>query len=170
MNYKWIGALLILTACGGTGFTISANARKEETILQQLCFSIEYMKSDLQYHLTPLPQLCRQTAKHSAGILRKLFHTLAIILEQQKYPEASDCMRITLDSLPELPRSARTVCGELGRSLGELDLHGQLQGLNYACKICRKKQTQLEKGREQRLRSYQTLGLCAGAALAILLI
>lgn len=170
MNYKWVGAILILAACGGTGFTISANTRKEEAVLQQLCFSMEYMKSELQYHLTPLPQLCRQTAKHSGGILRKLYQTLAVTLEQQKYPEASDCMRITLGALPEFPHSARTVCQELGRSLGELDLHGQLRGLDHACKICQRKQAQLEKGREQRLRSYQTLGLCTGAALAILLI
>lgn len=170
MNYKWIGAILILTACGGTGFTISANARKEEALLQQLVFSMEYMKSQLQYHLTPLPQLCRQTAKHACGSLRGLFRLLSVTLEQQVYPEASDCMRIALGSHPELPRSVRSVCLELGKSLGELDLQGQLQGLEYACKICQRKQAQLEKGREQRLRSYQTLGLCAGAALAILLI
>lgn len=170
MSYKWIGAMLILAACGGTGISIAANVRKEQALLQQMQSSMEYMKAELQYRLTPLPRLCRQTAKRSSGILRRLFLLLASSLEQQTYPDASDCMRSAMNALPELSVHMRIVCTELGKSLGELDLNGQLQGLEYACEICRRKQRKLENNQEQRLRSYQTLGLCAGAALAILLI
>ena len=170
MNYKWIGFVLIVAACGGTGFSIAANTKKEEAMLQQMRFSIDYMRSELQYRLTPLPQLCIQTAKRSTGGIRRLFLVLAQSLEQQKYAEASDCMRFAMDALPELPVNIRIVCAELGRSLGEMDLNGQLRGLEHAQEVCLRRQKKLENHGEQRLRSYQTLGLCAGAALAILLI
>ncbi len=57
---------------------------------------------------------------------------------------------------------------QLGRCLGRYDLQGQLQGLEAVQRGCEEALTALGRDREARLRSYQTLGLCAGAALAIL--
>ena len=31
MRYKWIGALLIIAGCSGSGFAIAAGKRKEES-------------------------------------------------------------------------------------------------------------------------------------------
>jgi len=170
MSYKWFGAVLIIAGCAGTGFSMAANDRKEEAMLHQMLSAIGYMKSELQYRLTPLPLLCRMTAKQASGPVRKLFDSLASELEQQILPEAPDCMRAALALVPDLPGSLRSVCRELGTSLGQLDLNGQLQGLDNARELCLRKRKHMEHNREQRLRSYQTLGLCAGAALAILLI
>ena len=169
MTYKWIGAILIIASCGGTGFSIAAASKKEEFQLHQMICAMQYMKSELRFRLTPLPQLCRQTGKQCAGTVRRLFEALAGELENQLLPEASDCMRAALNSIPDFPGSLRSVCLRLGASLGQLDLDGQLQGLDQAFLTCRHIQKQLESNKEQRLRSYQTLGLCAGAALAILL-
>jgi hypothetical protein len=52
--------------------------------------------------------------------------------------------------------------------LGIFDLPGQLKGLEEAQQVCQRALEQLEKGQAARLRSYQTLALCAGAALTIL--
>lgn len=170
MSYKWFGAILIIVGSAGAGFSMAANDRKEESLLRQMLCAIGYMKSELQYRLTPLPQLCRLTAKQTSGTLRRLFENLALELEQQIMPEASDCMRAAIALVPDLPGSLRSICRELGASLGQLDLNGQLQGLDNARELCLRKGKHMEHNREQRLRSYQTLGICAGAALAILLI
>ena len=58
----------------------------------------------------------------------------------------------------------------LGRTLGRFDLDGQLIGLENARRDCRRAVDALSENRDNRLRCYQTLGLCAGAALAILFI
>ena len=58
----------------------------------------------------------------------------------------------------------------LGRWLGRFDLDGQLKGLDAVRQECRRHLEELNNNREVRLRSYQTLGLCAGAAIAILFI
>ena len=52
--------------------------------------------------------------------------------------------------------------------MGQFDLSGQLKGFEAVNKDCLRELTDLENNRTQRTRSYQTLGLCAGAALAIL--
>lgn len=170
MPYKWIGTLLIVISCCGTGISLAADHKREEALLNQMLSALAFMKSQLQYQLTPLPQLFRQTAKQCSGQLRSVFQTLAQEMEQQLLPEASDCMHATLKSHPDLPPSLRFLCRELGHSLGQLDLNGQLEGLELTHIHCLQKYDQLSRNRDQRLRSYQTLSLCAGAALAILLI
>ncbi len=58
----------------------------------------------------------------------------------------------------------------LSYSLGKFDLEGQLQGLEAAKADCQRRLQNMEQGKESRLRSYRALGLCGGAALAILLL
>ena len=47
---------------------------------------------------------------------------------------------------------------------------GQLKGIAATRSACRREVDALLENRDLRLRSYKTLGLCAGAALAVLLI
>lgn len=162
--------MLIIISCGGTGISLAVNHKREEAMLHQMLSAIAYMRSQLEFRLTPLPQLFRQTARQCTGSLCRLFHTLAQEMEQQFLPEAPDCMHAALKACPELPPGIQTVCRELGRSLGQHDLSGQLQGLDASRINCQRLFAKLEQNRDQRLRSYQTLSLCAGAALAILLI
>jgi hypothetical protein len=59
---------------------------------------------------------------------------------------------------------------ELGQSLGRFDLPGQLRGLERAIRETELVLRTVREGAPERRRSWQTLGLCVGAALAILLI
>ena len=55
-------------------------------------------------------------------------------------------------------------------SMGRFDVKGQIQGLEAVRSYCRGELENMAVNREARLRSYQTLGLCTGAALAILFV
>ena len=56
----------------------------------------------------------------------------------------------------------------LGTTLGRFDLPGQLRGLEAAIRSAEEALRSIRDGAADRRRSYQTLGLCAGAAVAIL--
>ncbi len=168
MELKWIGAVLVMAGCGGFGAALAASHRRKEGQLRQLLEAIAFMECSLQYHLLPLPQLCRDTARQVSGPVRKVFQLLARELEAQIAPDAPSCMSAAVAQLPELPASSRRVCVQLGRTLGKFDLPGQLKGLAGAAEACRRALRKLEQDKQQRLRSYQTLALCAGAALTIL--
>ena len=58
----------------------------------------------------------------------------------------------------------------LGQSLGRFDLEGQLKGLAFVQEQCRNTLICLKSEQATRNRSFRVLGLCAGIALAILLI
>ena len=169
MEIKWLGAVLVIAGCGSVGFMMSWNYRRELRLLRQLHRGLQFMNCELQYRLSPLPELCRKTASQLSGALQLLFTNLANELERQVAPEALYCMNEALKKTTGIPESAVSILSELGSSLGGFDLEGQLTALGSAEAKCEWYISNLENNRIQRTRSYQTLGLCAGAALAILL-
>lgn len=170
MMYKWIGVVLIIGACGGLGFSIAAAQIREEKLLRQLISALDYMECELQYRLTPLPDLCLQVAQDTGGPVGQVFGKLSEELTAQIAPDVSSCMDAVLSQVPDMPRSVREAFELLGGSMGRFALAGQLKGLEGVRGTCRRTLEQLTENKEPRIRSYQTLGLCAGAAIAILLI
>ena len=170
MNIKWVGAIFILVACGGFALKIVTAYLHEERTLRQLIRLLDYMSSELQYRLTPLPELCRQVAAEGSGILSSVFLQLARELEDQITPDVYRCMLAAIAKIKTIPGKTKTELELLGKSLGRFDLQGQIKGLDTVRINCRQTLDSLNQNRDTRLRGYQTLALCAGAALVILFI
>lgn len=170
MTLKIIGALMIVLSCGSLGFQMAAAQRREEKMLESLCGLLDYMRCELQYRMTPLPTLCAMAAEQTSGHLRSLFLVLAQELENQISPDAQSCMHAALTKSKGLPQQVVVSLQELGKTLGQFDIDGQLSGLDASRKVCQLRLQSLRQNKDNRLRGYQTLGLCAGAALVILFI
>lgn len=170
MSYKWIGAVLIVGSCAGFGFSLALQHRREEAMLTQLCSILDHMLWELPFQLTPLPELLRHTAQRTRGRLGTLFLKLARQLDRQVLPDVLCCTQAALEEAEvDFPRVKDTLL-LLGQSLGRFDLSGQLKGLHAVREQCAAQLQELKANRDTRLRSYRILGLCAGAALAILLV
>lgn len=169
MDYKWIGAVLIISACGGFGFSLGSAHRREERLLRELIRGLEFMASELHFHATQLPDLCRLAGKECGGEVGQVFCALSKELEQGLTPDVHACMESALASIQFPPVTLQNL-RLLGTSLGRFDLEGQMKGLEAVREASRKDLEALSANREVRLRNYQTLSLCAGAALAIVLI
>lgn len=170
MNYPLLGAALVVTGCGGFGFSMAAEHLAMERDLQRFLKILGFMENQLEYRLTPLPELCRQAGKEAGGRLGRVFSDLARELDWQSAPDAAGCMAAALGKNRDLPGKLRMCLLSLGQTLGRFDLPGQLQGLEQEKETCQNLLETLRADRGNRLRSYGTLGLCAGAALAILLL
>ena len=170
MTLKILGSILVIAGCGGVGFRIAANHRLEEKSLRQLVSILDYMECELQYRLTTLPDLGRQATNEFNGIPGKVLYELTAEMESQVAPDITCCMQAVLGRNKDVPPITRKILELLGMSIGRYDLNGQLKGLESVRYECRRNIELLSNNKDTRLRSYQTLGLCAGAALAILLI
>ena len=170
MGSKWIGALLIIAGSGGFGVALCAGHRAEEETLRKLIRALDYMACELQFRLTPLPELCSMAGRESTGIVKKVLSNLATELEMGDDAEVSGAMGRVLQSVGDMPGRTRENLQLLGETLGRFDLEGQKSGLDAVRSACRRDLEELNRDRENRLRSYQTLALCTGAALAIILI
>lgn len=166
---KLLGAVMIIFGCGGVGFILTAAYRYQEQSLLQLVRAVEYMYCDLQYRLTPLPELCANAAQSCNGCVKKVLHQLYIELDKQVVPNASVCMHVIITKNGQLPKKLYRCMEMLGETLGRFDLQGQLQGLVSVKKHAEFELEQLRKNQDVRLRNYRTFGICAGAALVILL-
>lgn len=170
MICKWIGAALIVGSCGGFGVALAVHQKREELLLSQLGGMIDEMLWELPFQLTPLPELLRHTAARSKGILPGIFLRLAEQLDRQVLPDALCCMEAALQGELTSFSRLREMLLLLGQSLGRFDLSGQLKGLTAVRERCGREMLELHQNRDSRLRSYRILGLCAGAALAVLLV
>lgn len=170
MTVKICGAIFVILACSGFGFSLGAAYLKEVRALRNLIKAVNYMKSELQYRYTALPDLCTHAAQATDGCIRKFFLLLVSELESQVCPNTEQCVLNALAHQQDLPSHAREVVEQLGKTLGAFGLSGQLDGLLQIHTTCEEKLASLTRHQDIRVRSYQTLGVCAGAALAILLV
>lgn len=169
MEVKYLGALMVIISCGGFGFAMAAAHRAEERQLSQLCDVLVYLSSELQYRMTPLPELCVGAGNLGKGPVFRTFTDLGHILRERANPDVSACLQLALKKNDPVP-SVHDLMVSLGSTLGMFDLSGQLEAIHLLRNRCSQVLDKLTLNREDRLRSYQTLGICAGAALVILLV
>lgn len=170
MSIKWIGAMLIICSCGLVGFKISKAYRTEEQNLRQLLGALDYMVCELRYRQSALPDICFQIGNERRGCIGKLFANLSNELNARISPDVQSSLAAAAAVTGEMSRRVEEAICIMGSSLGRFDLDGQLLGLEAVRVYCQEQLNEMSKDRDTRLRSYQTLGLCAGAALAILFV
>lgn len=166
---KIIGSVCIISGCAAMGFSIALTHKRNAYILQQLLLALEFMLCELPERMPPLPILSRDTAQHTSGKIRQIFAELSEILDLQEYANTEQCMNTIVDR-HTLPESAKLNLLRLGQSLGRFDIPGQVSGLISIKQSVERELNAILTNMEVRIRSYKTLGICAGAALAILFI
>ena len=166
---RFLGAGCIAFGSTAFGFAMAAASRREEEQLRLLVRVLEFMSCELSYRLTPLSGLCREAAGMGRGPVVEFFLDLARLLEQQTEPDVQGCVRSIMEK-QEFYGELHRLLTELGSTLGRFDLPGQLRGLEAAIRSAEESLRRVREGAPERRRSYQTLGLCTGAAMAILLL
>lgn len=170
MSMKWIGAILVIVGCGGVGFSMAVNYKKEVRAISAIISVLDHMHSELTYRLSPLADVFYKVSNMTDGCIGKAFYELAAEMERQISPDAGCCMEVVLQRRRDIPELARQELKELGKSLGRFDLEGQVREIAAARERCARQLDKLSDQKEDRIRQYQTLGFCAGAAIVILLI
>ena len=170
MNYQMAGALMIVAGCGIFGFSLASEYIREEYSLRQLIAALDYMFCELQYSASPLPQICGKIGTEFSGTVARVFQNLARELDSNPGPCVSSGMDQVLRQGGRVMKLTDKHLRELGAVLGRFDLEGQLAALDGVRSQCRNTLNELTREKHSRVRSYQTLGLCAGAALAIILV
>lgn len=170
MSIRILGAILIIAVCGGFGFRLASAHRTDLLYLRNLISVLDFMECELNYRLTPLPTLCRQAASEHPKTLGPVLLRLADTLESQICADVSACVMAVLEDYPSLPQGTTQCLRILGSTLGCYDLEGQLKGLSSVRAESRRVYEALDTNKDARLRSYRVLGICAGAALTIVLI
>ena len=169
MIIRIIGAILILSGCCATGVLLSSNHRKAEIALQQLSIALEHFEYELQYRQASLSALLRTVATEK-GAIHDFFNTLSTELENQIEPDAACCVAAALGKSKGIPELVEPLLLSLGRSIGRFDIESQAKELSSVRKECELLLSKHINNQDNRIRCYQTLAVCTGFALIIVLI
>ena len=168
---KFLGAALIVTAAGAAGLSMAHSVRREVQYLQQLFRVLEGMMCEIPGRMATVEELFSQAETCSTGALRDVFHSCMQQIRSWAEPDVVSIMGCALDEYGErLSPDCAALLRELGQQLGAYDLQEQLRALEALSVRTEAALTSLRQGRADRCRSYEVLGVCAGCALAIILL
>jgi len=164
------GVLLIVVGCWSAGAMVSNFHKKEADMLRQLVRFVEYIICDLQFRLTPLPQLL-QSAKHLvSGSILDVLTCFIYDLESQIYPNVSTCLEHSLNCCRTVSPRCKKFLVLIGTSLGNFDLGGQLSCLNTARDSIARELNELEISLPRVIKCCHAYAVSIGVILALLLL
>ncbi len=147
---------------------MAGSVRYEERCLQQLARVLEFMLCEIPGRLTPVQELCEKASELTGGALKLVFQSCAKKIGQRAGQDILAIMDSAMDA--RLPPSCQVFLRELGSILGAFDADEQVEALESLSKRVSAELSELRQGKADRCRSYEVLGVCAGCALAILLL
>lgn len=165
---KWIGACLVFIGCGGFGFATAAVYKREIRSLRNLLRVLDYIECELQYRQLPLAELCRRASTACTGCVSSVMNGIAQELDNQILPDVAGCIKAAITKRKDIPVYTMRAFQNLEGCLGAFDTETQLKALAAVRQECRFELDTLAKNQHNRVHSYQVLGVCAGAAVAIL--
>lgn len=169
MNFKIIGAVLIISGCICVGHILISSHKKTVLQMQQLISAFAFMECELSYRASSLPELLRGVPIEK-GVLKRYFSALANELEGQISPDVSCCVEAALTQVQDLPELVQVGIKYFGRNAGCFDAEGQIKEIISVKERCISLLAEYTNNQEIRLRNYRVLTLCAGAAVVILLL
>ena len=170
MGFKILGVVSIVIGCASFGFYSVYKERKEITQLRALLRLLDAFKMELMHSSSPIAKILRIVANDPDNQIHNLFRQLADVLDQHVSPNVSHCMDMIITQHYDLTDTVRSALNMVGDSLGSYGLELQLAGLASVRASVSQTIKSLRDGQQERHRCMQTLWLCAGAGIAILLV
>lgn len=169
---KGIGALCVVLSASVMGFGFAASVRRQSVRLAALIGSLTYMKGEIQYRRTPLPEVFSLLGKSAAekSVARFWEHCAEALIHGTGFGMQSVFRTAVRKAALELPPEAIQTMLVLGASLGQFGLEGQERAIELSLERLSALLERMEQGRSARCRSYATIGVCAGLAVAVILL
>jgi stage III sporulation protein AB len=155
---RWLGALLLVGACGGIGLAKTGNLRRRIALLDSLLENLRQLQTELLQRNPPLPDLLEQLEQPALAENVRRGMTMG---------QAAKPLLQRLEG--ELPKTAQTL-EQLCCSLGRYDSGTQAQACVHALQQLQEQREALSRELAEKGNLYRTVPLAFGlmAALAVL--
>ena len=167
--FRLSGVALVLIGCTAMGFLAASHCKMKVQVLESFLRILDNIIAELSGKITPLPELCRSAAEDS-NCFRNVLLAFADSLDSQIEPVPRACMDNVLARTNCVNKEFKLCLVDLAQILGNYDLQGQLRQLDALYRKWMGKLDDSREGVSQKIRSYRVMGICAGCALAILLV
>lgn len=154
------------------GLRLAATAKKQQTQTLALIDATLRLRHELQYNLTPLPEVFELLSRAANREIGAFFGNIAARVQRVEGCAVGFACRRSLAKTPGLclPEGTRQTLMSLFDTLGKYDLEGNLQAIDLALSRLREQARGLHDSVRARCRTYLTLGVCTGLAVAVILL
>ena len=165
---KLAGVIFILASAWSVGCRFSSSMKLRCELVKRLMDALQILRNELSFLGTPLSDAFRAVAGSSVGPWGQVFGDMAARMEMERWltPETAAEKALVLVNDEPVVHIMMNLAGKLG----SYDLEAQLCGIDYAVDAAKSLLCELEEEKKLRSKTYKTLSICAGAAIAILLI
>ena len=168
---KILGAALIVISAGAVGMRMAGSVRQEERCLRQLGAVVERMLCEIPGRHTPALELFEQAAAQTSGPLKRVFCACEEQISRMDGTDVRTIMEAALDDQEEhVPHTCAHLLRNLGAVLGAYETDEQVEALQALSGRIELALKELRQGKADRCRTYEVLCVCAGCALAIILL
>lgn len=167
---KTLGAALILLSSCTVGFGFAGDVRRQTAQLSALISALENLHGEISVRRTPLAEALLMLSDGENREVGQFFHLCADHLADSCRTSPYLAIRSALDGAKGLMFSQQTRLTLLsfGMSLGKFDAQAQLAAVSHAASRLERELTELQRLAPARSKSYRTIGLCTGLALAVI--
>jgi len=170
---KFLGAVMIIAATTGMGFSGREFLRQRQNVLRQFAFALANLKTGISYGLLPLPQLLAGCLKQENGDVARFLTNVATEIEQGSGNSFGDIWQRQMQGVGRtlaLKAEDKDILLQFAAGLGASDKNDQLARLELTCARLK---AQEEAAGEELLRLGKlcsALGVSFGVVLVLLCI
>ena len=169
---RMIGAALVVLSSGAVGFGFARAVKLQCAQLEGLLWALDTMPSEMSARLTPLAQLFSGLSACRQKDVAAFFAEAGRALSAQPYCTVPVCFKRGFQQAKGFRPGDESVQALYGLSLnlGRFDLESQLAAIERTKASVTAALLALQGQKRARCRSYETIGICAGLALAVMLL
>lgn len=168
--YKLVGSGLILGASLWAGLHAAARLRRSQRELTELSAALERLAGEIRFGAPPFVPLCRRVGAGCGEAVGRFFESLARAGERPDFSPVGMTRAACREAGLALPEPALAALERLFDGFGRSDREGQLGQLALAADELERLRGELNVNLAGRCRSYEMLGLSAGAAVLVLVL
>ena len=169
---RLFGASLVVLAASAAGFGFAKNVRLQCAQLDALSWALETMAGEMSARLTPLPEIFLLLGSGGQRDVSLFFKTAGLALTTPPGCTVPVAFKRGFAAAASFRPGEQAVQAlyALSAGLGRFTLERQLAAIEQAKTAVTRELLSLQAQKQARCRSYGTIGVCAGLALAVILL
>ncbi|MGL4737719.1 MAG: hypothetical protein ACRCW2_09735 [Cellulosilyticaceae bacterium] len=170
---KLFGLLMVFAGCTFMGFLRDYHKKQHMKELENMIFAFELLKSEIDYGLTPLDEACKNVARSSLPQVGSLFGYFAEAIEKREAVDLGLVWRQGIMANRQalhLEDKVYPLIEPFGVAAGYLDKEMQKKNIDRVLESLRHLYEGERVHYEKSSKFNTTMGMLAGASVAILLL
>jgi stage III sporulation protein AB len=168
---KLIGALIIVIATTGLGFSYARRLSERPKQLRHLKYALQTLEAEIMFGHTPLREACRRLALQTPKPISEIFHHFTeVLMEQGANVKTSweKTLKMVWKDLA-LSQPEYEILIQFGTTLGQHDREQQQKQIRLTLTHLEREEADARDKQTRYEKMYKSLGVLAGLLIVVLL-